>query len=219
MWHAVIWRKCEQRNAGDFILKSLTTNLPISPSVFQHRTTKATVLGEYGNTITNALGPLVSISTVAVVRDAIFHQNVLVEHFEAICHFWIFQQIGAHKVCLLFDRRFTGSWCNRLRARNALVLVLIHVQRTPWINKCRSHLISGALSENPNQTFFSRTRRSYSLYDKCRPSTWNHCSLFRPWCRTDQLFYSKCSPLHQFERISNVGENYSGTRTKEISYV
>lgn len=148
--------------------KSLTTNLPISPSVLQHHTTKAAVLCQNGNPITNALGSLVSVVASAVVRDAIFHQNVFVEHFQAVFHFRVLQQIVANKVCLLLDGRLACDWRDWLRASNALLLILVHVDCSPRVHKRRSHLTSDKRKLFNKSLLVSLFD---SLCDKLHPST------------------------------------------------
>jgi hypothetical protein len=120
--------------------EKLTTNLPISPSIIQLNATKATVLGERRDAIANALGALVAVLAVAVVRDAIFHQDVLVKHLKAIFHFGILEEVRADEIRLLLDGRLAAKRRDWLRARNALRFVLVHVGRSPGVDKRRCHL-------------------------------------------------------------------------------
>lgn len=122
MRHAVTWKRKREK---------LTTNLPISPSIIQLNATKATVFGERRDAIANALGALVAVLAVAVVRDAIFHQNVLVKHLKAIFHFGILEEVGADEIRLLLDGRLTAKGRDWLRARNALLFVLVQVGCPP----------------------------------------------------------------------------------------
>lgn len=140
LWHELD-KACGQ-SLWKFSLKSLTTNLPISPSVIQHRSTETTILGNDRNSIANALGSFVSIFTIAIVRDAVLHENVFIKHFHAVFHLGILHQIGAHKIGFLFNARLACSRSYRLQTWNALLFVLVHVQCTPRVNKRWCHLIN-----------------------------------------------------------------------------
>lgn len=113
------------------VKRRLTAYLKIAPSIIQLHATKLAVLGKHGDSIASALGALISVLTVAIVRDASRHQNVLVEHFEAIFHFGIFEQVGAHHVGFLLHRRLTPKRCDRLGTCDASLLRLIQVWRPP----------------------------------------------------------------------------------------
>lgn len=97
----------------------------------QLHATKAAFLGEGRDAIANALGALVAILAVAVVRDAVAHQNVLMEHRKAICHLAICQQIDTYKVGLLFDGRLAPGRRDWLGTWNALLFVLVQVECSP----------------------------------------------------------------------------------------
>lgn len=71
--------------------KNLTTNLPISPPIVQHHPSKIAILGYGGKSIADALCPLVRVFAKTVVRDAVLHENVFVEHFQTIFHLRIVQ--------------------------------------------------------------------------------------------------------------------------------
>lgn len=133
-------RTLREKKRRNFYIESLTTNLPISPAIVQHHTTKATVLCQSGNSITNAIGPVVSVIASAVVGDAILHQNIVVEHFKAIFHFRILQQVDTNKVRFLFNRRLACYRRDWLRVRNALFFILVQVGSSPRVNKRRCHL-------------------------------------------------------------------------------
>lgn len=113
------------------VRRRLTANLKIAPSIIQHHATKLAVLGQHGDSIASALGALIRVLAVAVVGDAALHQNVLVEHFEAIFHFGILEQVGAHHVGLLLHRRLAPKRRDRLGPCDASLLRLVQVGRAP----------------------------------------------------------------------------------------